>query len=98
MMVGWTWFFLTDRPQMFFMAAHKLGNFARLTETHMHRANAYATPAADGGVNIDVEGMMVDLIAIVKTGGITRDMLLDKIREMWNEVQVEVTIPNEAKN
>jgi hypothetical protein len=35
----------------------------------MERINAYTKPAPGGGVTVDVEGMLVDLITVLKASG-----------------------------
>lgn len=64
----------------------------------MERIKAYSTPSPDGGVTVDIEGMLVDLITIVKAGGITKKIFLDQTSKTFDEVEVMVTIPDKNKN
>lgn len=61
------------------------------------RFNAYARPTPQG-LSIDTEGMMVDLITFLKVGGMTKTEFLLEADHMWDEVEVELYIPNASKN
>lgn len=58
---------------------------------------AYARPS-QGGVTIDVEAMIVDLITVYKASGHTLDQLQGLIAETWPQVEVRVEIPKGTKN
>ncbi len=65
----------------------------------MEGLNAYSRPAPDGkGVTIDVEQMLVDLITVLKASGWQKRQFQRFVDATWNEVVVEVRIPNSAKN
>jgi hypothetical protein len=64
----------------------------------MERLNAYSSPTPNGGVNVDTEGMAVDLITVLKMGGITKQQFLDFMSTTFDAVEVKISIPNEAKN
>jgi hypothetical protein len=64
----------------------------------MDRINAYTTRAPDGSTSVDIEGMMVDLITIVKVGGVPKADFLDFAAEVFDEVTVNVSIPQRQKN
>jgi hypothetical protein len=53
------------------------------------RMNAYSTPLPDGGVEIDCEGMAIDLIVALKAFNCPRTEFLRKMTELWDEIQVE---------
>jgi hypothetical protein len=57
---------------------------------NLSRLNAYATPADSGGVDLDVEGLAIDLIVALKAGGsCPRAEFLRKLTELWDEIEVE---------
>ncbi len=64
----------------------------------MKRINAYSKPSGDGGVAVDIEGLLVDGVMVAKAGGMTWDDWLKLNQEIWRGVEVEVTIPERAKN
>ena len=64
----------------------------------MERINAYCKPSPDGGVTVDIEGMMVDMITIVKAGGINKKAFLDKASKTFDEVEVKVEISKNKIN
>lgn len=64
----------------------------------MERLNAYCTKTADGGVNVDTEGLIVDLVTVLKASGIPKEEFLRGCNEIWDEVQVSLEIPDRAKN
>lgn len=64
----------------------------------MERINAYSTPTQDGGVSVDVEAMAVDLVTVFKAGGFPKADFLDWISEIFDNTQVQISIPNSAKN
>lgn len=59
--------------------------------------NAYSRPNGQGGVTVDIEMMLVDLITVVKAGGYQKREFDQFVKETWNAVQIEVTIPDRAK-
>lgn len=68
-----------------------------MTETRIqigmpHRVNAYAEPF-EGGVRIDTEQMIVDLVMVCKVAEVTKSQFLDKMAEMWDSVEVVVFPP-----
>lgn len=58
----------------------------------------YSRPGPHGGVQVDTEAMMVDLVTVAKAGGITREQFLTFATQTWDKVEVSVTIPKGAKN
>lgn len=60
--------------------------------------NAYTSRNSTGGMSIDVEGMMVDLITIMKATGHTEQMLIDMVKELWPQVEVSVDTTNVKKD
>lgn len=60
--------------------------------------NAYTSRNSTGGMSIDVEGMMVDLITIMKATGHTEQMLIDTVKELWPQVEVSVDTTNVKKD
>jgi hypothetical protein len=56
----------------------------------LSRMNAYSTPLPDGGVDIDAEGMAVDLIVVLKAFNCPRAEFLRKLASLWDEIEVEV--------
>jgi hypothetical protein len=68
-----------------------------MTTDHETRLNAYSRPTADG-VTVDVELMMLDLITVLKASGVPLRPLLEKIADLYTEVEVEINIPNSKKN
>lgn len=62
-------------------------------DVNISRMNAYSTPSPDGGVEIDAEGMAVDLIVVLKMAGCPREEFLRKINELWREIEVVVASP-----
>jgi hypothetical protein len=65
----------------------------------MEGINAYSRPAPDGkGVTVDVERMCLDLITVMKASGATKEIFLDMVSRMFDEVRVDVRIPKRAKN
>jgi hypothetical protein len=59
------------------------------TAPDISRMNAYSTPLPDGGVEIDCEGMAIDLIVALKAFSCPRAEFLRKITELWDEIEVE---------
>lgn len=60
----------------------------------MSRLNAYSKPTADGeGLNVDIEGMLVDMVMILKASGCQRKEFIKMVEEVWAELIVEVKIP-----
>ena len=64
----------------------------------MDRLNAYCSSDGNGGVKVDVEGIIVDLITLYKASGNSKDNLITQIEELWPEVHVSISIPSKAKN
>jgi hypothetical protein len=64
----------------------------------MEGINAYSRRSPDGGVSVDVERMAGDLVTVMKAAGATKELFLDMIGRTFDEVKVEVRIPNRAKN
>jgi hypothetical protein len=64
----------------------------------MEGINAYSRRSPDGGITVDVERMAVDLITVMKAAGADKDTFLDMLGRTFDEVKVEVRIPNRAKN
>jgi hypothetical protein len=64
----------------------------------MERLNAYTTATPDGGVTVDVEGMLVDLITVLKASGHAKADFLRLADSTWDEVEVSIRIPNSAKH
>lgn len=67
-----------------------------------NRLNAYAIPSpsgagAGGSVQVDVKGMMIDLVTVFKAGGYTLKDLKDLAIRCWKEVHVEVHTPPPPK-
>ena len=63
----------------------------------MDRINAYITPSDDGGITVDVEGMTVDLVTIMKATGGNREAFLKFVGDIYDAVEVTITIPDEHK-
>ena len=58
------------------------------------RIDAYTKPSLDGkGVSIDVEGMAVDLITVMKANGLTRESFIEGMGQFWDAIEVQVTPP-----
>lgn len=65
----------------------------------MERLNAYSKPTPDGGVSVDAEGMMVDLVTVAKAAGCpSKAEFLEFAGEIWDKVKVQIKIPNDQKN
>lgn len=64
----------------------------------MHRINAYCREEAEGGLSVDAEGMLVDLVTVWKSGGRTREEFDEFVNSVYDEVHVSVEIPDELKN
>lgn len=52
----------------------------------------------EGGMSIDVDAMLADIILVHKAAGIPMEQLLCSIREAWDLVEVQITIPKKAKS
>lgn len=63
----------------------------------LERLNAYSMPSA-GGMVVDTEGMFADLVTVMKAGGVPKEGFLQMAAEMWDAIEVEVTIPLSAQN
>lgn len=59
--------------------------------------SGYSRPSQDGGVTIDVESMMLDLIMVIKAGGIPKAEFINEFSKMFDECHVEINIPKEHK-
>lgn len=57
----------------------------------------YTKPLPNGGVEIDLEAMMVDAVMVAKSTGLTLDNFLAFASEIWGNVKVEVKIPKEVQ-
>lgn len=65
----------------------------------MNRISAYTTnDPVNKGVVVDVNGMMVDIITVLKASGLPLDLTLERFTQLWNEVQVTVHIDPKLKN
>ncbi len=60
--------------------------------------NAYSRANSQGGVTVDVERMLVDLITVLKASGFTKEHFQNFAVATWDAVKVEVSIPRLAKN
>lgn len=63
----------------------------------MERINAYTRPTQDG-VTVDVEGMLVDLVTVMKAGGHSKEQFLALAAQVFDDVQVDIRIPKGHKN
>ena len=55
----------------------------------MERLNAYST-RVPGGTKVDVEGMAVDLVSVMKAFGCPRHEFLELMAQTWDSVEVAV--------
>lgn len=60
----------------------------------MQRLAQYTQPGKAGGVVIDIEAMMVDLSTVAKASGRSFDELAQALKEVFDEVEVEVRTPS----
>lgn len=58
----------------------------------------YSRPDGQGGVIIDVESMLGDVITVFKASGQSELELMSAVRVTWPRVAVEVSIPSSSKN
>jgi hypothetical protein len=63
----------------------------------MEGIRAYSRPAPYGGVTIDTEQMLVDLVTVCKAGGISKETFLEEVHFKWNLVKVKVSVAKGAK-
>jgi hypothetical protein len=63
----------------------------------MSRINAYTTQK-QGGVSIDIEGMCLDIITILKSTGQNKEQFLKDFSKMWDDCTVLSVVPKSAKN
>lgn len=61
------------------------------------RLNAYAKPSPRGGITVDVEGMSLDLIMVMKAGGTLKEDFIRDLSKMWDECKVSIEIPKGHK-
>lgn len=59
---------------------------------------AYSSSNKEGGVTVDTESMIVDLITVFKAGGYSLSQLHDYITAQWPSITVEASLPKSAKN
>lgn len=65
----------------------------------MHRLQAYTRPAPNGkDVVVDVEGITIDLITVLKATGMLKASFHDLIDQTWDAVEVSIEIPSSLKN
>jgi hypothetical protein len=64
----------------------------------MKGIQGYSTPNADGGVTVDVEGMLVDAITVLKAGGCPEQEAKDMFAQIWRDCHIEISIPKRQKN
>jgi hypothetical protein len=64
----------------------------------MDGLKAYSTQTSDGGVTVDIERMAQDLIMVLKGMGHDKDRILKDLAKMWDDMTVNIEIPNNAKN
>jgi hypothetical protein len=64
----------------------------------MEGINAYSRPSADGGITVDSERMLVDLITVLKASGATKESFLEWAAQTFDAVEVEIRLPSSAKN
>jgi hypothetical protein len=57
----------------------------------------YSAPSALGGVDVDVESMMVDLVMVFKAGGYDKDTFMAFASTVFDNVEVNVIIPDKLK-
>lgn len=56
----------------------------------MNRINAYTRQGPNDTVQVDAEGMLVDLITILKAVGHPKELFLKQVDTAWESVIVEV--------
>ena len=64
----------------------------------MDRLNAYTTPTQSGGVTVDIEGALVDVVTVCKASGCDRAAFMAMVGEIFDAVRVEIVVPHGAKN
>jgi hypothetical protein len=61
------------------------------------RMNAYSAPDGTGGVIVDVLALAEDLVMFTKVNGLSLTEVTAKIAEIWAEMEVNVSIPDNQK-
>jgi len=64
----------------------------------MDGIKGYSRPSPHGGVTVDVETMLVDLITVHKAGGTTKEAFMKLCEWTWGEVSVNTSLPSNKKN
>jgi len=59
---------------------------------------AYSRPSSSGGVSVDIEGMFVDAITVLKASGHTKAMAQELFDQVWSNVKVEINTTNDKKD
>lgn len=63
------------------------------------RMNAYSEPSPDGkGVSVNIGALAEDLVMWAKASGTTQEDFFQHLVNIWNEMQVSISIPKEAKS
>jgi hypothetical protein len=63
----------------------------------MQGIRGYSRPSPNG-VTVDTQAMMVDLITVLKGGGVDREQAISAWTATWDQVDVTVSIPANVKN
>ncbi len=63
---------------------------SRMDKYDMRGINAYATPNPNGGVNIDVVRMTLDLVTVVKVSGRSKAEFLKHMGAIWDDCEVGI--------
>jgi hypothetical protein len=61
------------------------------------RISAYTTPSVGGGVTFDVEGMMVDMVTLMKASEWPKEWAASMLSAVWDDVDVQVSIPEKSE-
>jgi hypothetical protein len=61
------------------------------------RMNAYSAPDGAGGVIVDILALAEDLVMFTKVNGFSLTEVTAKIAEIWAEMEVNVSIPDNQK-
>ena len=56
----------------------------------MDGIKGYSKPTPDGGISVDVEGMLVDAITILKATGHPKEACVADFGKLWDEVKVSI--------
>ena len=64
----------------------------------MERINAYTSKSECGGVSIDVEGMVVDLVTVMKASGNSKEYFLGFVSDIFDKVEISVDILDKDMN